>query len=127
MNFLRFDGSVSEGENAITMNNLSVAVPRQMQGASGDLVFGVRPEHIALSDSGDYRGEVLATEYLGTTQIITLDTPNGEAKARIDSTQVAKVGEKVGLSFEAPKVTLFDAATGQALLSELNREVLTHG
>lgn len=127
MNFLTFEGSVSEGENKVALNDQSIAVPRQMQGASGNLVFGVRPEHISLSDSGDYRGEVLATEYLGTTQIITLDTPNGELKARIDSTQVATVGEKVGLNFDAPKVTLFDAANGQALLSELNHEVLSHG
>ena len=98
-----------------------------MQGASGKLVFGVRPEHVTLSDSGDYRGEVLASEYLGTTQIITLDTPNGELKARIDSTRVATVGEQVGLSFNPRTVTLFDAGSGQALRSELNDEVLAHG
>ena len=38
----------------------------------GDLVFGVRPEHIHLATDGTYRGEVLATEYLGTTQIVTI-------------------------------------------------------
>ncbi|NRB02884.1 MAG: ABC transporter ATP-binding protein [Rhodobacteraceae bacterium] len=127
MNFLNFDGVVSEGETSVALNGHPIAVPRQMQGSSGSLVFGVRPEHISLSDAGDYRGEVLATEYLGTTQIVTLDTPNGEVKARIDSTQVAKVGEKVGLNFEAPKVTLFDASNGLALLSELNQGVLSHG
>jgi multiple sugar transport system ATP-binding protein len=87
----------------------------------------VRPEHITLSDSGGYRGEVLASEYLGTTQIITLDTPNGEIKARIDSGQTASVGEKVGLGFDARRITLFDEANGQALRSDLNAEVLSHG
>ena len=127
MNFLRFDGSVAEGAESVDLNGLKMGVPRQMQGASGALVFGVRPEHVAVSDAGDYRGEVLASEYLGTTQIITLDTPNGELKARIDSTQVATVGEKVGLSFEAPKITLFDEANGRALRSHLNHEVLVNG
>ena len=127
MNFLSFNGAVGEGTTTIDMNGQSHSIPRQMQGASGNLTFGVRPEHVKLSDSGDYRGEILASEYLGTTQIITLDTPNGELKARIDSAQMATVGEKVGLSFDAPKVTLFDTSTGQALRSELNHEVLAHG
>ncbi|WP_146347925.1 ABC transporter ATP-binding protein [Phaeobacter marinintestinus] len=127
MNFLGFDGKVAEGAGAIELNGQTIGVPRQMQGAAGELVFGVRPEHIGFSDSGGYRGKVLATEYLGTTQIVTLDTPNGELKARLDSAQLATVGETVGLGFEASKVTLFDKASGQALRSELNHEVLAHG
>ena len=127
MNFLKFSGAVSEGATSVDLNGSEFGVPLHLQGAAGDLVFGVRPEHVIFSDSGDYRGEVLATEYLGTTQIITLDTPNGELKARIDSTQIARVGEKIGLSFQAPKITLFDAGTGLALRSSLNDEVLSHG
>ena len=48
-------------------------------------------------------------------------------KARIDSAQPARIGETVGLHFEAPKITLFDAKSGHALHSELNHEVLHHG
>jgi multiple sugar transport system ATP-binding protein len=127
MNFLRFDGAVAEGADHVTLNGQTLGIPRHMQGASGNLVFGVRPEHVTLSDSGQYRGEVLASEYLGTTQIITLDTPNGELKARVPSTQVARVGEKIGLGFDAKTITLFDDTTGRALLSELNHKVLAHG
>jgi multiple sugar transport system ATP-binding protein len=127
MNFLRFDGSVGEGANAVQLNGQTLGIPEQRQGASGSLVFGVRPEHITLSDSGDYRGKVLASEYLGTTQIITLDTPNGEIKARVDSGQVVTVGEKVGLGFDARKITLFDETSGLALRSDLNNEVLSRG
>ena len=127
MNFLRFEGRVAEGSDTVTLAGHQMGVPRQMQGAAGDLVFGVRPEHIALETEAAYRGKVLATEYLGTTQIVTLDTANGEVKARIDSAQPAKVGEQVGLRFAAPKVTLFDAANGRAVRSELNAGVLAHG
>ncbi len=127
MNFLRFEGAIAEGSTAVDLNGEAMGIPRQMQGAEGKLVFGVRPEHVALSDSGRYRGEVLATEYLGTTQIITLDTPNGEIKARIDSGQIARVGEKVGLGFDARTISLFDEASGRALRSELNDKVLPHG
>ncbi len=127
MNFLRFDGAVAENADKVTLSGQDQGIPRQIDGASGKLVFGVRPEHITLSDSGAYRAEVTATEYLGTTQIVTLDTANGEVKARIDSAQVARVGEKVGLSFNPGTITLFDEATGRALRSELNDEVLAHG
>lgn len=127
MNFLRFEGALENGATRVDLNGQMLAVPKQLQGASGKLVFGVRPEHVSLSENGDYRGKVLTTEYLGTTQIITLDTPNGELKARIDSAQTATVGENVALNFEAPKITLFDETTGLALRSSLNREVLAHG
>ncbi len=127
MNFLRFKGEISRGAKSVDLDGHALDVPQQLQDASGDLVFGVRPEHVTPSDSASYRGEVLATEYLGTTQIITLDTPNGELKARIDSSQVIKVGEKFGLKFEAPKVTLFEEASGCALQSSLNTEVLGNG
>jgi multiple sugar transport system ATP-binding protein len=127
MNFLNFNGKIADGAQSVDLDGCFHEVPRQLEGASGDLVFGVRPEHVKLSDSGSYRGEVLAAEYLGTTQIITLDTRNGELKARIDSDRVVSVGETVGVSFEGPRITLFDKATGRALRSELNTEVLAHG
>ncbi|WP_300011258.1 ABC transporter ATP-binding protein [uncultured Roseobacter sp.] len=127
MNFLPFDGSVAEGAQTVDLQGHSMTVPRQMQGASGKLVFGVRPEHVTLSDTGAYRGEVLATEYLGTTQIITLDTPNGALKARAPAGQVATVGEKIGLGFKGEAVTLFDENSGRALRSELNEGIVTHG
>ena len=85
---------------------------------------GVRPAHIQLTDDGAYRGEVMATEYLGTTQIVTLATAGGEVKARISSRQVVRVGETLGLQFDPQTVTLFDPASGRALKSELNEGVL---
>jgi multiple sugar transport system ATP-binding protein len=91
------------------------------------MIFGVRPEHIRLSDASGYRGEIIATEYLGTTQIVTLKTHNGEIKARIAADQPARVGEAVGLEFNGSTVTLFDSQSGRAILSDLNEGVLSHG
>lgn len=126
MNFLEFSGKVANGATSLNLDGKKTGIPKLREGASGDLVFGVRPEHIQLNDKSKYRGEVLATEYLGTTQIITLKTPNGEAKARIASDQKVKAGEKVGLVFNPSTITLFDKSNGKALKSELNEEVL-HG
>ena len=124
---MRFDGAVAKGNSTIEMNGQTHNIPQQLENASGKLVFGVRPEHINLSDTGEYRGEIIATEYLGTTQIITLDTPNGTVKARAAATQAATVGDKVALSFQSDAITLFDNASGRALRSQLNNEVLSDG
>ena len=60
MNFLRFDDTVGKGASDITLAGQTMSVPRQLEDASGDLVFGVRPEHVTLSDAGGYRGEIIA-------------------------------------------------------------------
>ena len=123
MNFLRFEGAVAPGDRAVSLGDLRVDTPEMQAGGAGQLVLGVRPEHVALSDDGRYRGRVEAAEYLGTTQIVTLSTPNGMIKARIPSGHVARVGETVGLSFNARTLSLFDAATGRAFRTAANAGV----
>ncbi len=127
MNFLKFHDSLEAGVTRVEMNHVELGVPALREAFAGDLVYGVRPEHIRLSDGADYRGEVVASEYLGTTQIVTLKTHNGDLKARISSDQIAAIGETVGLEFNGATVTLFDNQTGHALRSALNEGVMSHG
>ncbi|MEO1329851.1 MAG: ABC transporter ATP-binding protein [Pseudomonadota bacterium] len=127
MNFLKFHGRVAAGSARVEMHHHSFEVPEQRAPFEGDMVFGVRPEHVQLSDAAGYRGEIIATEYLGTTQIVTLRTQSGDVKARIPSDQHARVGETVGLSFNGATVTLFDSQSGKAIPSALNEGVLAHG
>jgi multiple sugar transport system ATP-binding protein len=68
------------------------------------------------------RGEVFGAEYLGTTQIVTIDTAHGQVKARIPSDQPVRVGEKVGLDLRGDRLTLFDAGSGRAVKSALYAE-----
>ncbi len=127
MNFLRFNGRVDKGASTVSVGESNLKIPLQLQGASGSLALGVRPEHISLCDTGEYRGRVIATEYLGTTQIVILDTAHGTVKARVTSNRSVRPGETVGLAFDPETLTLFDENTGRALLSEANRRVLGHG
>lgn len=127
MNFLNFDGRYDVGASTVTLNGSDMAIPTLREAATGELVFGVRPEHIQLNTDGDYRGKVTATEYLGTTQIVTLDTANGELKARVASDVNVHEGETVGLSFTESTVTVFDRGSGRALRSALNEGVIGHG
>ncbi|MEM8822455.1 MAG: ABC transporter ATP-binding protein [Pseudomonadota bacterium] len=126
MNFLKFHGQIGTGSKDVAIYDNTIAIPQSREPFEGDMAFGVRPEHIELSDASPFRAEVLATEYLGTTQIVTLNTAGGEAKARISAQQPAKAGETVGLKFNPKTITLFDRQSGRALRSELNEGVL-HG
>ncbi len=65
--------------------------------APRDLALGVRPEHIRFDDDSTLRGAVYGTEYLGTTQIVTVNTPFGQVKARLPVDRRSAAGENVGL------------------------------
>ncbi len=127
MNFLEYEGAVNVGDKIAILGDVSFTIPEQLTAASGDLALGVRPEHITLSNSGDYRGEITATEYLGTTQIITVECAHGVVKVRAPAAQPAQVGDKVGVAFNPKTITLFDRKTSRALVSVANKGVLNNG
>ena len=127
MNFLRFEGMLGTNKSSIEMNGIDFKIPVALEGAKGKLAFGVRPEHITFSDKAPFKGEVVATEYLGTTQVVTLTTPNGSVKVRTGASGKIKLGEKVGLNFDPRTVTIFNAENGKALLSNANQGVFNRG
>lgn len=127
MNFLEFEGMIGSGASSVSLDGHQIKVPVSREGAEGQLSLGVRPEHIHFSDSSAYRGKVLTSEYLGTTQIVILETPNGVIKARISSKVPVKEGETVGLHFDERTLTVFEGTKGRALVSEANEGVLHHG
>jgi multiple sugar transport system ATP-binding protein len=127
MNFLRFAGMVGRGTAQIMLGDVPVPIPEMIGAAHGDLVLGVRPEHVHLEDSAPYRGRIVASEYLGTTQIVTLDTPSGMVKARISSGQPVRTGDQTGITFDPRTLTIFEAEKGRALVSRANEWVLGRG
>jgi len=127
MNLLPFNGTVARGAKEIDLNGNPVAVPELKENASGDLVLGVRPEHVSLHDSGSVRGEVISTEYLGTTQIIAIQSTFGLTRCRQSADLRIDVGEQVAMQFAAPTVSLFSQQSGRALRSSLNEGVLSGG
>jgi multiple sugar transport system ATP-binding protein len=123
MNFLEFQGAVSPDQNRVLLNGTDFAVPNMIQGVSGALTFGIRPEHVRPDAAAPYKGRVIATEYLGTTQIVSFATANGPVKARVASAQKINLGQTTGLHFDPRTVTIFDPE-GRALLSVSNQGVL---
>ncbi|MEI6798110.1 MAG: ABC transporter ATP-binding protein [Pseudomonadota bacterium] len=126
MNFLRFDGAVAAGATEVALSDHTVAIPQTVQPATGALILGVRPENVHLDDTAPLRGRILAAEYLGTTQIVTLDTAYGPVKARISSDRGVTIGDQTGLRLDPRAISLFDPQ-GRALLSLANQRVLAHG
>jgi multiple sugar transport system ATP-binding protein len=122
MNFLRFHGGLNTGASTVTIGDAEIVLPTIREDrAPAALALGVRPEHVRLDDSSKLRGEVLGAEYLGTTQIVVVDTPEGVVKARISAAHHVSTGEQVGLSLNSPYLSLFDAGTGRAIDTDLGR------
>ena len=116
MNFLRFEAGLRVGDRAISFHDTSIAVPEIREDrACGPLALGVRPEHIRFADAASVRGEVFGAEYLGTTQIVTVDTTHGRVAARLPSSAAVRIGETVGLEFNQERLALFDVGSGLAI------------
>jgi multiple sugar transport system ATP-binding protein len=74
------------------------------------------PEHVRFSDRSALRAQVLGSEYLGTSRIVTVATVDGvQLRAKVDVASGAARGDHVGLEFDAAAVSLLDRASGRAL------------
>jgi multiple sugar transport system ATP-binding protein len=120
MSFLDVQASPHRGDRNIKIDGVAVEMPEVFEDrAEGKFVLGVRPENVSFADASPLRGRVIGAEYLGTTQIVTVTTANGQIKARLPSATPVQVGETVGLALRPDRLSLFDAMSGQALSSEL--------
>ena len=123
MSFLRFEGAVEAGQSSVAIGGAIVEVPPLRESrARGPLALGIRPEQVRFSDASALRGEVFGTEYLGTTQIVTVETGHGQIRARMPSHQRAEPGDRVGIECAPERLVVFDASDGRALSSDLYRE-----
>ena len=119
MSFLSFESGIAIGQDTVPLNGAQVTVPALREAhAPGELVLGVRPEHVSFSDSSKVRGEIFGTEYLGTTQVVTVNTGHGQVKARVSASEAVTVGETVGLDFHAERLAVFQAESGRAVMSD---------
>jgi multiple sugar transport system ATP-binding protein len=132
MNFLPCvtpGGGMARGTAHVRIDDTEVAIPPLVQeAADAGFMLGVRPEHIHLSADAPLRAAVYGTEYLGTTQIVTLNLRDGTTvKARMPSDVPARVGESVGLRLENQRLTVFARGSGAALRSALHERDAVHG
>jgi len=127
MNFLKVKATVNVGDAHITCDNERIEIPKQLESATGDILIGIRPEHVSLSSSSNFIGKVINIEYLGTAQVITFNTNNGEVKSQLPSDENIQMDQQIGLKLNPKKITLFMQDTGKALLSDFNKGIINHG
>ncbi|HEY4161902.1 MAG TPA: TOBE domain-containing protein, partial [Dongiaceae bacterium] len=120
MNFLNFHQALRLGECSARLNGTLIEIP-EVHEELGDrpLTLGARPEDVRLISEGGLRGQVFGSEYLGTTQVVTVTTDHGRVKARIPSDQRVVDGGTVGLTFQPRKLSVFDQETGRAVKTAL--------
>ncbi|MGV8935569.1 MAG: ABC transporter ATP-binding protein [Allorhizobium sp.] len=127
MNFLRFNSGLQKGATSVSVDGVDVTVPEIHEDmATGERALGIRPEHIRFSDSAAMRGKVYGSEYLGTNQIVSIETRAGTLKARVPANRNFAIGENVGIELSHDRLSLFDGKTGRAVASSLSSEA-RHG
>ena len=130
MNFLPFEAALNLGSQTVQIGAATVGVPALRQAVpQSALLCGVRPEHVRFADDSALRAEVLGTEYLGISQIVTVATASGATlRAKVNADSPVARGDHVGLRFDAAAVSLFDQASGRALQTARDDVTLaTHG
>jgi len=127
MNLIHVQGQLAKGARSIDVSGARIAIPETREAAlNGSFVLGARPEHIRFDEKSKFRGEIFGTEYLGTTQIVTVDIGQGRIKARVPASVKVNTGEPVGLTFMGDKLSVFNKVSGQAIRTALH-EGLAHG
>ena len=114
---MNFVAAVVEKAGLVSAAGLggSVATDVALPGAGATVVLGLRPQHLRVTSGDTHRVEM--TEALGGVTYIHLTAENGEKLVieAHDDTRL-KLGDQVGLAFEADKAMVFeDTARGLRL------------
>ncbi|WP_108660902.1 ABC transporter ATP-binding protein [Acuticoccus kandeliae] len=115
MNFLPAEGHLPAGATALRVKGVSIAVPATTAPLSAEAVLGARPEHIRIVEEGALRGRVFGVEYMGSRQLVTVDTEAGRLRVRAPNTVRVADGETIGLDFITERLSVFDAATDRSV------------
>jgi multiple sugar transport system ATP-binding protein len=121
MNFLSFHAGLRKGAREVTVQGATVAIPEIHEDlAPTEMALGIRPEHIRFDDNSKLRGAIYGTEYLGTTQIVAVETAEGLIKARAPAELALRTGETVGLALNGARLSLFERASGRAIRTAIH-------
>jgi ABC-type sugar transport system ATPase subunit len=123
MNFL--DVEVARADGQVVAQTAGVRVPLapnvadglSLNGAGRSVVLGVRPEDLTIGtpDEGNARGEVYVVEPMGREQVVDVHVGERSLQVIAPAALDVKVGEAVGVAFNASKLHLFDPTAGARL------------
>jgi multiple sugar transport system ATP-binding protein len=118
MNLVPIPQPVLKHAERVELGGSHVPIPRLLQDSQAAL-FGIRPEHVHISnDSAHLHGQVAQVEYFGSHWIITVDTTVGPICAMATKNQRVTEGSTVGVSFKSERAVLFDVKSQLLIPSE---------
>lgn len=120
MSFLRVDSTVRVTDKSITVAGAAIDIPRTHETAPS-VLLGLRPEHVRLVSSGGIAGAVKAVEYLGSHQIVTLETTAGLLRSRVDKNLSVRLDDRAEALPDPGRVLLYNASTEQLMASDYTR------
>ena len=109
MNLLR--GAATGGQFGIQGAALNLAAPA----SANEVLLGVRPEHLVMTDSAPWRGKVSVVEPTGPDTYVVVDTAAGSVTLRTDAQTRVQPGDSVGLAVEPANAHWFDASSENRL------------
>jgi len=111
------EGRIEAGH--FVAGNLRVALPAGTQ-ASGEVVLGIRPEHLALTSEADgVAFTVRVIEQLGAQTLCVGEAGGGRLRILVDRVDSWSPGQTINIRFPAARLHLFAKSGGQRI--ELNR------
>jgi len=116
MNFIhtkKVDSGLARGDVMIPLNDKLREVLHKT--TSDDVILGVRPEDIEISDNPIFKTKIDIVEPMGNEIFLTFDWNQVEMTARVGPDRNPSVGEKIGFTFNMNKIQLFDARTEERI------------
>jgi sn-glycerol 3-phosphate transport system ATP-binding protein len=94
-------------------------LPARLTGAGMDAVYGIRPEHLDLTQAGEGLLQAVIThcEYMGSETFLSFEVPGSSGlTVRLPGEVRRSVGEAAGLTFDLSHLHAFHKDTGYRLL-----------
>jgi multiple sugar transport system ATP-binding protein len=110
-------GTGLQGQFAVKGVALGLASPVDDK----ELLLGVRPEHLMLSATSAWRGEVSVVEPTGPDTYVVVDTPCGTVTLRTGAQATVQPGDFVGLTVAPEHAHWFDARSEMRLSEPVKR------
>ncbi len=110
MNFIRFNAGLPKGARiAGSARRMCDAGAARLTWRRANSRSGSGPSKCAFSDTSPLRGAIYGSEYLGTTQIVTIETRGGRVRARLPAENTATpLASRSVLVFASERLSLFD-------------------
>ncbi len=101
--------------DGVDVGGVTLPIDGSTADAGREVIYGIRPEYVAVDGSGPVRGTVSITENLGTDFLVTVDVGGVMIKATIPEGDEPNPGDAVSLIPSFRRVLLYDKESGELL------------